>query len=135
MNPGTQNLAETFLRCFETGQVDLHFSEPLLTTSVTVKPAVSGLTRLQARELTYVTNRWHETVHLDDLQRFVLSSLDGTRDAQGIADFLVECVAKGDLILHHEGRRIVEADQIRRFVEQTLPELLQGFAKSGLLIG
>ncbi len=134
MSRGTQQLAETILRCFSTGQIDLHVSEVPISTSVSSTPAATPYARLQARDSTMVTNRLHETVPLDDLQRFVLCSLDGTRDRAGSAEFVGESVSQGKLILYHQGSRITDAAQAREMVSDLLPEILEGFARSALLV-
>jgi len=135
MSPGTQHLADTLLRCFASGQVDLHVGGVTFVTDVSETPLATVLSRMQARESTSVTNRLHETVQLDDLHRYVLCGLDGTRDSARIIEFVADFVVRGELVLHHGGQRITEQARVHAIIGQSLPEILKSFAQRALLIG
>lgn len=134
MSEGTERLAGTMLRCFATGQVDLHVAPPAYTTTLSERPAASPLARLQAERESLVTNRQHQTVRLDDLQRQVLRALDGNRDQQAILQRLAEAITTGQLVVHHEGERVANENQARRLLEKQLPNSLELLLRQALLV-
>ncbi|MEX0677629.1 MAG: class I SAM-dependent methyltransferase [Pirellulales bacterium] len=69
------------------------------TTSVGLRPRASRLARLQAQSSKGVTNRRHETVHLDDDSRRVLGYLDGQRDREALLAALVQALERGELTM------------------------------------
>jgi SAM-dependent methyltransferase len=63
------------------GLADFLQATPLAcATTVPPKPKVHPLTRLMAAQNLPVVNTWHETVPLDEIQRALLATLDGTRE-------------------------------------------------------
>ena len=86
MNPQTQHLAETLLRCLITGHVDLHSTPSRFVTSVSERPHASELARNQATEGPRVTDRKHAGVTLDDFHRQALDLCDGKHDRRQILE-------------------------------------------------
>jgi methyltransferase-like protein/SAM-dependent methyltransferase len=134
MSAATQDLAETMCRCFATSQIDLHAIESPFATTVSERPSATRLARIQATRSSSVTNRLHEIISLDDFQRRVLCSLDGTRDRVAQVALLTEQVLSGDLVMHHNGGRLVDADQVRQTVQTSLPETLAALSRRALLV-
>ncbi len=66
--------------------VELHTYMPAIAQEVSAHPIASPVARLEARESAIVTNAWHERVHLTPLRQHLLMLLDGTRDAQTLAE-------------------------------------------------
>ncbi|MEK6257902.1 MAG: class I SAM-dependent methyltransferase [Planctomycetota bacterium] len=134
MSSTTEPVASTLLRCFATSTVDLRSTAPRFVGRVSNAPTASSLARAQAAGGPNVTNRLHETVSLDDVQRQVLARCDGRNSPPDLINHLCEAVIGGDLILHHEGRRITDRDTAHRLATEVLPSVLTGFAQRALLI-
>jgi SAM-dependent methyltransferase len=66
--------------------VELHTYMPAIAQEVSTHPIASPVARLEAHESAIVTNAWHERVHLTPLRQHLLMLLDGTRDAQTLAE-------------------------------------------------
>ncbi|MFV0446667.1 MAG: methyltransferase regulatory domain-containing protein [Planctomycetaceae bacterium] len=135
LSPATEDLARTLLRCFETGINDLIAIEAPFTVSVSELPLASPLARVQARTESHVTNRRHERVSLDDIQRFVLLQLDGKTSVNDIRDRVEQAVASGRLVLFTpQGERISSPDQLGLSTHGMVPSVLESLAMNSLLI-
>lgn len=66
--------------------VELHTYMPAIAQEASARPIASPVARLEARESAIVTNAWHERVHLAPMDQQLLMLLDGTRDAQTLAE-------------------------------------------------
>jgi SAM-dependent methyltransferase len=78
-------LREILYSMMESGFADLHVYDFPCQETVTPKPAVSRLVRLQAATSATVTNLCHVTVELDQVARRLVTLLDGTRDHAALA--------------------------------------------------
>jgi hypothetical protein len=134
MSAATQTLAETIVRCFATSQIDLHAIEPPFAAGVIERPTATLFTRTLAGRSSSVTNRLHESIPLDDFERRVLCGLDGTRDRAALAALLTEQVLSGDLVMHQDGSRLVEAAGVRQVIEAALPETLKALSRRALFV-
>jgi len=84
--PVRAELAEALLLAALRGVVSLHADPPALVARVGEHPRASALARLQARRGEPVVTLRHATIAVDDeLDRRVLSLLDGTRDRAALA--------------------------------------------------
>jgi methyltransferase-like protein/SAM-dependent methyltransferase len=79
--------------------VEFHRYRPPYTMVAGDKPLASAVARLQAKDGTMITNLWHDRVHLNDLQRYLLPFVDGTRSRQELLTILVGGVAEGKIKL------------------------------------
>ena len=127
-------LAEPLLRCFATTHVDLSAFPLAPCLSVSEHPLASRLTRDQAEHGRVVTNQWHGTSQLTDLQRQVIRQLDGSTDRSAIVDFLVEQVMSEKMKIHEKGAAVREPERVRPILVKVLDETLNQLARSGLLI-
>lgn len=94
----------------------------------------TAIARHQAASASQVTNRRHETVTLNDLQRHILGLLDGQNSRDMILDRLVELVASGALSIHDNGQRVTDESRTRSILRQALEKSLQDLALQALLI-
>jgi SAM-dependent methyltransferase len=82
-------LHEALLRCAAANVAQLHVHPPPLTARAGKRPQASPLARLQAREQPLVTTLRHTTIRVDDeLDRRLLTLVDGTRDREALRDEL-----------------------------------------------
>ena len=135
MSAATESLAATFLRCFATATIELRHAASRFVTQVSEKPLASPLVRAQAIRGPRVTNRLHETVTLDDVQRQILAACNGERSTAELIEILCDAVQEGGMILHHEGHRVTDRDTARRLTGEAVSSLLAALAQRALFIG
>ena len=135
--PGSigEQLAESMLRCFETSLVDLHIAPPTYTVTIGERPLGSPYARYQATTSPQVTNRKHETVMLDDLQRQILFAMNGSRTREQIVDFVTDLVVSGKLVVYHQQRRIVDSSEVRPIIADNIRGFILNLANQSLVIG
>ncbi len=126
-------LAEPLLRCFATTHVDLSVHPLAPNLELSEHPAASRLTRAQAEESKVVTNQWHGTFQLTDLQRQVVRQLDGTRDRPAIVEFLIDQVQSGKMMIHEKGIAVKEPERVRPILTKIVEETLLQLSRAGLL--
>jgi methyltransferase-like protein len=115
--------------------VELSTQPPRFTSTVSDRPVVSPLARLQARSGHHLTNLRHETVMVDDVGRRLAEQLDGSRDRQALRDLLVELVLSEQLDVEAEGQPVREPEKVREIAAQTVEQQLAELARHALLIG
>ena len=136
LSPVTEQLARTLLRCFATRTIDLHCAAPQFVSVAGELefPRISALARVQASLGSSVTNRLHETVRLDDVQRRVVSHCDGTRSRADLVTVLCGALQQGELTLHHRGVRVTDAETLKRLADDMVRDILSFLAGCGLLV-
>jgi hypothetical protein len=77
------------------GALDVVLSPPRLASHISDHPTVSPLARLQAREFPTVTNQKSEPVRLTDLDRHVVTLLDGAHSAHAIIESVAREIQSG----------------------------------------
>lgn len=128
-------LAEPLLRCFATTHIDLTAFPLTPVLEVASMPVASPLMRVQAKESRIVTNQWHGTSQLSDLQRQLIPKLDGSRSHADLVDFLVQQVQNGVMMIHEKGVAVKDEERIRPILTKIVDETLAQLARSGLLAG
>jgi methyltransferase-like protein/ubiquinone/menaquinone biosynthesis C-methylase UbiE len=131
----TQELAGTLLQAFTADVVELHAYEPAFVVEPGVRPVASGWARLQAAGSDHVTNRRHELVPLDDLARFALSQLDGSRDRPALLEAVLRQVTAHGLVVQQHGQPVTDPGRLRDVLAHGLEVKLRGLGKSALLAG
>jgi hypothetical protein len=129
-------LGEFLLRGYAGGIVEFTVAPTRLVPYVTARPVASPLARLQSRDGTEVVNLRHFNLKMaDDLSRWLLPRLDGSRD---VDDLVEEALALGrstDAALETDGGAIPDGpaasrDNLRSRIGASLAE----FAGMALLI-
>jgi hypothetical protein len=116
-------MAEVLMRTFSAGLVDVHAHVPPLAVEPGERPLASPLVRLQARDDSHVTTLLHTTIRVEDeISRYALQLMDGTRDRAALLGGLSDWV--------REQRRESEAPGLSA---QKLDENLVQLARLGLL--
>jgi methyltransferase-like protein/cyclopropane fatty-acyl-phospholipid synthase-like methyltransferase len=126
-----QVLGANLLRAFSCSSalVDLHLFPDLFSARLPVCPEVSCVIRLQAQRGVLVTNLRHERVRVDDLDRFLITHLDGTRDLYALSK-LVEHSPQADRWIE---QLLVEQPQEQTLVSG-LEERLDWYAKNAMIV-
>lgn len=127
-------LAQPLLRCYATGAVELSTTPSAFTLTVSDRPLASPFARLQSKTSNRITNRRHELVTLNDLQRHILALLDGSHDRAGILARLIEVTATGALVIHDKGQRLTDPDRMRQVLDRPLAAALDVLARHAMLL-
>jgi methyltransferase-like protein len=129
-----RRLAGNLLKLYAGNAVEFHSIPSAFVTLVSEKPCATSLARLQASQHARVTNLRHESVVVNDVERQVLSLLDGTRTRSEIVDQLAAGVAAGKLSLKRGDESITDpadrVSQLGRMYDQLLPQ----FARKALFV-
>lgn len=126
-------LGRTIIRCYATSQVDLHFHPSFASIMPGDAPTASPSARRHAADRDRVTNLWHESVHLSELERLLLRQLDGSRNRDALADVLAREVAEGRLLIQEGGREVTDPPRVQAAVRQILSDNLTALGRKGLL--
>ncbi|VTS06326.1 methyltransferase regulatory domain-containing protein [Tuwongella immobilis] len=130
-----QLLAVGLLNCYMGSDlIELHTHQPTFTREPGDKPIVSPLARLQAATGPAVTNRRHEVVRLNDLDRQIVPLLDGSMDRAAILDKLVTLAKSGVLTVQQDNNTLTDEARIREAMKGVVDPSLRGLAGHALLI-
>jgi methyltransferase-like protein/2-polyprenyl-3-methyl-5-hydroxy-6-metoxy-1,4-benzoquinol methylase len=134
------NLARLLLA----GLIDIHSRGSNEPDEVSEKPIASAVARLQAQRSNQVTNLRHHPVKITDIDRVLLTSLDGSRNVEELTSLIAEQLQTGVLSVKEE---VPDAERpatqstgpdvssVVSDVERSIPERLDLFRRLGLLIG
>jgi hypothetical protein len=92
----------------------------------------STVARLQTLQGNTVSNSRHQQIKLDDLERHLVTVLDGQRDNNGLVDSLRCAFAKG-LAITVNGQNLVELPDKK--LSQLIENALVRLRDAGLLVG
>ena len=116
--------------------MELHVHTPRMALRVSERPIASSVARLQARSSDKVTNLRHERVSLDQLDRYLLSHLDGSHDLAALVETLVTGpVASGALAIRQDDQSTAKGTDIREILAQDVTQRLRWLARAALLVG
>jgi methyltransferase-like protein len=136
----TATIADTFLKCYSMGLVELHTHPPKFTTTISQFPQASPLARWQAQQgskLTTLRCQWFTTKNVLLLQ--LLPYLDGTRDQATLVNLLDEWIKEDKIVINFKNQQTGEPlnlnDENRlEILTGVLNNALKQIARSALLI-
>ena len=128
-----ERLQENLLQCCAGGIAEMHRQPQTFVSTLSERPIASRLARWQAVRGNLVTNRWHDSVRIQEIERHVLELLDGSRDNAQLLDALTGLAAAGRFVIAERGR-VVGTDEAQRTLSAVLPEALEHLARNGLLV-
>jgi methyltransferase-like protein/SAM-dependent methyltransferase len=134
MGSATEQFANTLIRCFATSTIDLRSVASRFVTSVSERPRTGVLARVQASQGIGVTNRLHELVPLDEIQRRIVAACDGTRTPADLIENLGQALTRNEIILHHDGRKVTDPEMLPKLVGDLVPQILDLLASRGMLV-
>lgn len=131
----TQTLAIGLLNCYMGSDlVELHGMPINFTRVPGEKPAVLPLARIQADRGPTVTNRRHEVVRLNDLDKHLVPLLDGTNDRAAIVDKLTAVAQTGALNVQKDGLTIYDPKEIKQALSSVIDQALSNVARMAILV-
>jgi methyltransferase-like protein len=99
-------------------------------------PLASPVARWQASRQSFVTNLRHELTELDDLNRFLLPELDGSRDRAALLAMVEELAAQGRLqVPAREGKPSRKVSPEPAILTEIVDYRLNQLAHLALLVG
>lgn len=78
-------------------------------------------------------NEWHEFIHLEALERFLLQKLDGSADRATLVEDVVRAIADGALTFHRNGQPLPDTDEVAAAVPGLVDHALRRLAVSAML--
>jgi len=139
-NPREYSLAETtattteLLALCADQSLDLLCRQRDLPTQAGPTPTSSPLARWQLKQkLPWLTNRRHQGLQPDSLDRALLPMMDGTRDQAELAQGLVELASTGALTVSNEGGELPES-QLKEAMTAGVEQRLSKYVGAALLV-
>jgi methyltransferase-like protein len=117
------------------GQLEFSTLPDEFVTGISAQPLTSSFSRRSALRSGWVTNRRHESIRLDEMQRYVIRLLDGKHDRDVIVREIMGAVRRGELNVREGGRPLTDESRIQRAAQSLMDTLLPRFAELMLLIG
>jgi methyltransferase-like protein/SAM-dependent methyltransferase len=131
----TQVIAIGLLNCYMGSDlIELHGMPINFTKQPGDKPTAAPLARLQASRAPMVTNRRHEVVRLNDLDRHLVPLLDGKHDKHAIVEKLTEVAKTGALNIQKDGVTIYDAKDIKGALDSIIDQAIANVARMALLV-
>jgi methyltransferase-like protein/cyclopropane fatty-acyl-phospholipid synthase-like methyltransferase len=131
----TQVLAVGLLNCYMGSDlIELHGMPITFARQAGPKPVALPLARFQAQRGQVATNRRHEVVRLNDLDKHLLPLLDGTNDRDALVEKLTQVAASGALNVQKDGLTLYEPKEIRAALKSVIDPALANVARLALLI-
>ena len=130
-----EDLAPILLQCCLSGFLRLSLRPPPFSLRPPERPRAAALARIQAAEDPRVTTLLHRTLRLEDVDRFVLTLCDGTRDRGDLVRLLVSAVEREEFSLTDpEGLPVQEPERRRAFGAEAVEASLERLAGKALLM-
>ena len=132
LQPHRRRLAADLLTLFSRRLLRVLVEGPPSARLAGPRPEATPAARWQATRAGGVTNRRHEHVHLNDLNRCLLAKLDGRHDRPALRVALREALASGDVEIRREGQLLSEVDEST--LGQLVDHALASLAEMSLLV-
>jgi methyltransferase-like protein/2-polyprenyl-3-methyl-5-hydroxy-6-metoxy-1,4-benzoquinol methylase len=130
----TSVIAVGLLNCYMGSDlIELHGMPITFARTISEKPTALPLARIQAARTPVVTNRRHEVVRLNDLDKHLVPLLDGTRDKPAIVAELTKVAQSGSLNVQKDGVTIYEPKEISGALTSVMDQALANVARMALL--
>ena len=130
----TQVIAVGLLNCYMSSDlVELHGMPITFNKKPGDKPTALPWARLQAQKMGVVTNRRHEVIRLNDLDKHLIPALDGTNDKAAIVEKLAGVALAGQLNVQKDNITLYDPAEIKTALNSVIDQALQNVANQALL--
>ena len=131
----TQTVAMGLLNCYMSSDlVELHGMPITYAKTAGELPTAWPVARMQAVRGGSVTNRRHEVLRLNDLDRHLVPLLDGKSDKAKIIEGLAKVAAAGALNVQKDGITLYDETDIQTALKSVIDQALQQAADKALLV-
>ena len=131
-----QTVAVGLLNCYMSSDlVELHGAPISFPRKAGDKPTALPWARIQATKSGIVTNRRHEVIRLNDLDKQLIPLLDGEHDRATIVEKLGVVAANGALNVQKDNITLYDPKDIKQALESVIDQALQNVANQAILAG
>ncbi len=131
----TQMLAIGLLNCYMGSDlIELHGMPIQFLRNPGEKPMASGHARITAGRSGIVSNRRHEVVKLNDLDKHLIPLLDGTNDRAALVEKLTKVAQTGALNVQRDGLTLYDAKEISHALTSIMDHALTNVGRIGVLV-
>ncbi|MGL6076348.1 MAG: methyltransferase regulatory domain-containing protein [Fimbriiglobus sp.] len=131
----TQVIAIGLLNCYMGSDlIELHGMPITFARQPGPMPTAAPLARIQASRAPMVTNRRHEVVRLNDLDRHLVPLLDGKNDKAAIVEKLAAVAQTGALNVQKDGVTIYEPKELHTALTSIIDQAIANVARMALLV-
>jgi len=131
----TQVLAVGLLNCYMGSDlIELHGMPITFCRVPGVKPMALPMAQVQALRSQTVTNRRHEVVRLNDLDKHLIPLLDGTNERPALVEKLTKIAQGGQLNVQKDGLTLYDPKEITTALTSVIDPALQNVARMALLV-
>lgn len=116
-------LINSLLALYMNKKVEFFLYPPPLTGTVSARPCITPLARLQAQRGEAMTNLHYENYSFDQGTAYLLSYLEGTHDRESLINLMVKNVEAGKLVMNENSRQKPLVQATSKFVDFTLQYL------------
>lgn len=122
-----RRLAEDLLTLLSRRLLRASIDAPRCVRTISQYPQATAVARWQATRTDGVTNRRHEHLKLNDLNRCLLARLDGRHDRKALIEALREAIAAGKFEVSRDGQPLASIDEntLGRITDHALNELAE----------
>lgn len=130
----TQVIAVGLLNCYMSSDlVEFHGMPISFSRKAGDKPTALPWARLQATKMGVVTNRRHEVIRLNDLDKHLIPLLDGNHDKAAIVDKLANVALSGSLNVQKDNITLYDPAEIKTALNSVIEQALQNVANQALM--
>ena len=131
----TQVIAIGLLNCYMGSDlIELHGMPINFVKQISDKPTATPMARFQATKSATVTNRRHEVVRLNDLDRHLVPLLDGKNDKAALVEKLILVAQSGALNVQRDGLTLYDANEIQQALNAIIEQAIGNVARMALLV-
>ncbi|CAN5161974.1 lysine methyltransferase [soil metagenome] len=130
----TNVIAVGLLNCYMSSDlVEFHGTPITFSRKVGDKPEALAWARLQAAKMGVVTNRRHEVIRLNDLDKHLIPAMDGNNSKADIVDKLSAVAVSGAMNVQKDNITLFEPGEIKTALNSVIDQALQNVADRALL--
>ncbi len=131
----TQVIAIGLLNCYMGSDlIELHGMPINFVKQISAMPTATPMARMQATKSATVTNRRHEVVRLNDLDRHLVPLLDGKHDKAALVEKLTVIAQSGALNVQRDGLTLYDANEIQQALNAIIEQAIGNVARMALLV-
>jgi methyltransferase-like protein/cyclopropane fatty-acyl-phospholipid synthase-like methyltransferase len=130
----TNVIAVGLLNCYmQSDLVEFHGMPITVTRKPGDKPQALHWARVQAAKMGVVTNRRHEVIRLNDLDKHLIPNLDGNHDKTALVEKLATVAQSGAMNVQKDNITLFDPEEIRKALNSVIDQALQNVADRALL--
>jgi methyltransferase-like protein/SAM-dependent methyltransferase len=131
----TNMIAVGLLNCYMSSDlVELHGMPIQFNKKPSETPAALPWARLQATKQTVVTNRRHEVIRTNDLDKQLIPLMDGKTAKPEIVEKLADVASRGLINVQKDGMTLHDPKDVKEAIKSIIDQAIQNVANQGLVV-